>query len=92
MATDIKDVYPTKHVVLVHSRWQLLNRFHEGLHKVAVNQCEALGIELVLGDRAIIPQDGFPSEEGAFEIILQSGKKISADFAVGSQMPRLRKH
>jgi hypothetical protein len=82
MATDIKDVYPAKHVVLVHSRLQLLNRFHEGLHKIAAKQCEELGIELVLGDRAIIPKEGFPIEEGAFDVELQSGKTLPADFAV----------
>jgi NADH dehydrogenase FAD-containing subunit len=82
MATDIKDLYPTKHVVLVHSRLQLLNRFHAGLHEVAKKRCEELGVELVLGDRAIIPAHGFPEDQGEFEVELQIGKKLPADFAV----------
>lgn len=82
MATDIKDIYPNKHITLVHSRQQLLNRFHPGLHSVAQKQCEALGIELVVGDRAIIPTGGFPVEEGVFEVQLESGRRIIADFAV----------
>ena len=84
MATDIKEIYPAKRVILVHSRLQLLNRFHNGLHKIARKRCEELGIELVLGDRAIVPKDGFPIDEGAFEIELQSGKQLAADFAVRS--------
>ncbi|KAF8516081.1 FAD/NAD-P-binding domain-containing protein [Gautieria morchelliformis] len=82
IATDIKETYPSKRVVLVHSRLQLLNRFHNGLHEVVRKRCEELGIELVLGDRAVIPSKGFPIEEGPFEVELQSGKHLSADFAI----------
>ena len=31
-ATDIAEVFPTKHVTLLHSRSQLLPRFDEGMH------------------------------------------------------------
>ncbi|KAF8579871.1 FAD/NAD-P-binding domain-containing protein [Ramaria rubella] len=82
MATDIKDVYPEKHVILVHSRAQLLNRFHAGLHEIARKRCEELGVELVLGDRAVIPQEVFPVNQGSFEVELQSGRVVLADFAI----------
>lgn len=82
MATDIGEIYPAKQVTLVHSRLQLLNRFHNDLHKIAKQRCEELRVKLELGDRAIVPEKGFPIDQGAFEIELHSGKRLAADFAV----------
>lgn len=82
MATDIKEYYPTKDVTLVHSRDKLMTRFHSKLHDIVVARFKELGIEFVVGDRAIVPAEGFPVEEGEFDVVLQSGKKIATDFAV----------
>jgi len=82
MATDIKEYYPTKHITLIHSRQQLLNRFHPKLDEFTKRRFEELGIELILGDRAVIPSEGFPLDEGEFEVELKSGRKVLADFAV----------
>ncbi|KAF8517285.1 FAD/NAD-P-binding domain-containing protein [Hysterangium stoloniferum] len=81
MATDIKDIFPNKRVTLVHSRQQVLNRFHPDLHALTMKRFNELGVEVILGDRAVIPAEGFPVE-GEFEVELQSGKKIPADFAI----------
>lgn len=82
MATDIKERFPAKSVTLVHSRLHVLNRFHSKLHDIAAKRFEQLGIKLILGDRAVIPHEGFPLHDKEFEIELKSGKKIPSDFAV----------
>jgi NADH dehydrogenase FAD-containing subunit len=82
MATDIKEVYPKKSVTLVHSRPRVMNRFHEGLHKIIAERAKELGIELELGSRVRVPQGGFPTGGSTFNVELENGKKIPANFAV----------
>lgn len=82
MATDTKEAFPHKRVTLLHSRQQTMNRFLPRLDEIVKQRCEELGIELVLGERAMIPQSGFPNDGSIFEVTLQSGKAISCDLAV----------
>jgi hypothetical protein len=46
MATDIATLYPEKNVVLVHSRGQLMNRFHQKLHDVVIPHLDRLKVRL----------------------------------------------
>ncbi|KIJ32823.1 hypothetical protein M422DRAFT_35703 [Sphaerobolus stellatus SS14] len=82
MATDLKELYPQKQVTLVHSREHLMSRFHPKLSDIVVKRMNELGVELVLGDRAVIPAEGFPVGEGEFDVQLQSGRRVRADFAI----------
>jgi NADH dehydrogenase FAD-containing subunit len=82
MATDIKEVFPEKNVALVHSREQVMNKFHRRLHDIVSARCEELGIELVLGQRVKLPADGYPTDGTTFSVDLQDGTRIPADFAV----------
>lgn len=83
MATDIKELFPQKSVTLVHSRQKVMNRFHEGLHNIIAERAKELGIELELGSRVKVPQDGFPTDGSTFNVELENGKKLPANFAVG---------
>lgn len=81
LAGDTKSKYPQKKVALVHSRKQLLNSFGPGLHDIAKNALEGLGVELCLGERVIA---GLDSEEST-KIVLQSGKTLQYDALVNSR-------
>lgn len=88
MATDIKDRYPEKHVTLIHSRTQLMNRFHMRLHEIVLARCKELGIEVILGDRVKIPSEGFPTDpKSTFEIELMSGRKVTSNLVVSVLKP-----
>ncbi|KAF5319705.1 hypothetical protein D9619_008513 [Psilocybe cf. subviscida] len=50
-ATDIKAVYPSTAVTLLHSRERLLPRFGEGMHDEVLRSCDALGVKVILGER-----------------------------------------
>lgn len=82
LATDIKELYPDKSVVLVHSRAQLMNKFHQKLHDVVAERCTELGIDMRLGSRVTVPPSGYPTDGSEFHVELEDGSKIPADFAV----------
>lgn len=84
MSTDIKELYPSKDVTLVHSRTQIMNNFHKDLHNAIEKRAKTLGINLVLGHRVVIPQEGFPNDGSTFNINLLDGGEIEADLAVRS--------
>lgn len=81
IAADAKALYPEKNVTLLHSQKRLMNAsFGPKMHEVAVKELEKLGVNLVLGERAQIPDD----TETVGEIILNSGKRIPYDCLVRS--------
>jgi NADH dehydrogenase FAD-containing subunit len=82
MATDIKEIYPEKSVTLVHSRDQLMNKFHPQLDRIIKDRCSELGINLKLGSRVKLPAKGYPTDGSIFNVELQDGSSISTDFAV----------
>ncbi|KAJ4311858.1 hypothetical protein N0V94_007733 [Neodidymelliopsis sp. IMI 364377] len=82
MATDIKQLFPSKSVTLVHSRENLMSKFHPGLHSIVAQRCGELGIDLVLGKRVKLPESGYPTDGQQFSVELQDGTKIDADFAI----------
>lgn len=55
-ATDIKSIYPEKHVTLIHSRKQLLPNFDIHVHEAAYARLTELGVELVLGERLALTE------------------------------------
>ncbi|KAJ8076640.1 hypothetical protein PM082_001063 [Marasmius tenuissimus] len=92
VATDIKTYVPTKdkHITLVHSRDRLLNRFGPALHDVVMKRCKELEIDVILGNRIVIPPTGFLENEGEFEVKLTSGGSVKADLVIlttGSVVP-----
>lgn len=88
-ATDIKELYPDKAVTLVHSRTQVMNRFHHKLDEIVKDRCAELGINLKLGSRVKMPLEGYPTDGSKFEIETEDGTKIPADFAVSENLPKV---
>lgn len=84
MATDIKELYPEKSVTLIHSRDAVMHNFHRNLHNIIASRCQELGVELQLGSRVKLPSQGYPTDGSEFEVELENGKLIPADFAVSS--------
>ncbi|KZT02008.1 iron uptake cluster protein [Laetiporus sulphureus 93-53] len=50
-ASDIAEVYPKKHVTLLHSRDLLLPTFEESMHKEVMPSLAALNVNVILGER-----------------------------------------
>lgn len=82
MALDIKEIYPGKTVLLVHSRDRLMHNFHPNLDRIIQQRCAELGVQLIMNSRVVIPAKGFPLDGRSFQIDLQNGGHILADFAV----------
>lgn len=82
MAADIKELYPEKNVTLVHSRPQVMNRFHSGLDDIVKQRFQDLGIALKLGSRVKLPESGYPTDGSTFNVEFEDGTSIPADLAV----------
>ena len=83
MATDVKQLFPEKSVTLVHSRANVMSKFHSALHSIVQQRFDDLGVETVLGrGRVKLPQGGYPTDGSEFNVELQDGTKVSADFAI----------
>ncbi|KAH8928286.1 FAD/NAD(P)-binding domain-containing protein [Atractiella rhizophila] len=70
-ASDIKDLYPQKRVILVHSRPHLLNRFNPWMHEHGKKALEDMGIEVITGERVIAEEDDHHTYQTT------SGRKIT---------------
>ncbi|KAJ7126743.1 hypothetical protein C8R44DRAFT_839772 [Mycena epipterygia] len=73
---DTKEFYPSKRVTLVHSRFQLMPRFHPKLHSIVAKRATAVGVNLVLGQRVRIPPRGFPTAGPSYTVELVDGRRI----------------
>ncbi|ESA41799.1 FAD/NAD(P)-binding domain-containing protein [Neurospora crassa] len=90
MACDLKELYPAKRVTLVHSRQQLMPVYHERLSEIIKERFAELGVETVLGKRAVVPpEEGgwplpVPGEEGKkkMEVRLVDGSVVEGDAVV----------
>lgn len=50
-ATDLKDLYPSKEVTLLHSRTRVLPRYPQEMHDEVIKGLERAGVQVVLGER-----------------------------------------
>lgn len=85
MATDLKEIYPSKEITLVHSRSQLMPLYHEKLDEIIKERCRELGVKLVLGSRANMPADEFQQEIASGKpvtVSLQNGGAVRADVVI----------
>ena len=82
MATDIKELYPSNTVTLVHSRSQVMNRFHPKLDDIVKSRFAELDINMKLGSRVKLPKQGYPTSGELFTVDLEDGSTIPADLAI----------
>lgn len=91
MACDLKELYPSKRVTLVHSREQLMPVYHERLSEIIKERFGELGVEMVLGRRAVVPEGpegGWtlpgPGEEGNQKMVVRlvDGEVVEGDVVV----------
>lgn len=89
-ASDIGDLYPDKRVTLIHSRDRLLPVFEASLHESAMKRLTELNVDVILGDRVILPEGHvFEGKELDHRIIqTTNGRSIESDlqlFCTGQQ-------
>ena len=89
-ATDIADLYPEKRITLIHSRERLLPYFEEKLHDIALARLQELGVDVILGDRVVLPEGHcFEGKELDRRILkTQKGREVESDlqlFCTGQQ-------
>ncbi|KAM5362616.1 hypothetical protein ACJZ2D_012445 [Fusarium nematophilum] len=78
LATEIRQQCPEKRITLIHLRDQLLPRFEPKVHDCVANALERMNIELILGERPVLPADaGMRVAEAALEF--SSGLKSIYD-------------
>lgn len=84
MAADLPLLFPGagKKVTLVHSRENLMPRFHTDIHKVIVKRLGELGVETLLGSRAKIPQGGWDAIKNGGKLELEDGRSVEGDLIV----------
>lgn len=80
-ATDIADLHPSKRVTLIHSRQRLLPTFSEKIHEAALQRLDELGVDVILGDRVILPEGHvFEGKELDHRIVhTEGGRAIETD-------------
>ncbi|KAF9011619.1 hypothetical protein BDZ89DRAFT_1077593 [Hymenopellis radicata] len=80
LAFDVKEYYPAKSVVLIHSRAQVMNRFDKALHDLVTSKFAKVGIETVLGNRVKTVRDG---QDGKGRVVeLMDGGEVQADCVI----------
>lgn len=73
LVADAKDTYPKKNFTLIHSRDGLMHRFGPRLQKEALESLQALGINVILGERVVA------EDKVTGTITMKSGKTIDCD-------------
>ena len=86
MACEIKEQYPDKHVTLMHSRSRYMARYKQSVDSMTYNVLKKHGVRQVLGDRVILPENGFPLEVNPIEVHTKAGKKIQGDLGVSIKL------
>ncbi|KAM0748243.1 FAD/NAD(P)-binding domain-containing protein [Meredithblackwellia eburnea MCA 4105] len=84
MACDIPLLFPNagKEVTLIHSRPNLMSRFHPKIHEIVSKRFEELGVKTVLGSRAKIPAGGWEAVKDGGVVELQDGRKVEGDLII----------
>ncbi|KAI8330792.1 hypothetical protein EDC96DRAFT_527965 [Choanephora cucurbitarum] len=82
LASEIKEHFPEKNVTLLHSRNRYLPRYKVSMDVMTYNILKKHGVKQVLGDRVILPENGFPLEVKPIEVHTKGGKIIHGDLAI----------
>ncbi|RYP41187.1 hypothetical protein DL767_001191 [Monosporascus sp. MG133] len=76
LATDAKDKYPEKKVVIVHSRDAVMHRFGPALQAAAMDGLRELGVDVITGERVV----GHDAKSGF--VTLKSGRRVECDVLI----------
>lgn len=94
MATDLAAIYNTdnsasrKSITIVQSRPHLMPAFDKQLDQLVRARFDELGVKVVTGHRAIVPEEGFNRQPGTGQIVkLQDGSELEADYVVSDEPP-----
>lgn len=82
LAAEVKEHYPEKEVTLLHSRTRYMPRYKVSLDVMTFNILKKHGVKQILGDRAILPKNGFPLEVKPIKVHTERGRVIDSDLAV----------
>lgn len=82
MATDLKELYPSKKVTLVQSRDRVMPKFHAKFHDLISERFAELGVDLITGNRVVVPEGGFPSDGSTFKVQLKDGAEIETQLVI----------
>ncbi|RYP07582.1 hypothetical protein DL764_002409 [Monosporascus ibericus] len=76
LATDAKDKYPEKKVVIVHSRHAVMHRFGPALQAAALDGLRELGVDVITGERVVAhdAKSGF--------VTLKGGRRVECDMLI----------
>lgn len=84
LASEIKEHFPEKHVTLIHSRSRYMAKYKESVDRMTYNVLRKHGVRQILGDRVILPENGFPLKVEPLQIRTKNGKVIDGDLAVSA--------
>ncbi|KAJ3100606.1 hypothetical protein HDU96_010284, partial [Phlyctochytrium bullatum] len=82
VACEVKEHYPEKDVVLVHSRERYMMPYREALHQRVFQTLEKYGVRQILGERVVVPDGGFPNEGKMTIVRTKSGIEIECDLQI----------
>ncbi|KAJ3104858.1 hypothetical protein HDU96_008783 [Phlyctochytrium bullatum] len=78
-ACEIKETYPDKEVILVHSRERYMHLYRPALHQKAYDILKGYGVTQILGERVKIPEGGFDHSGKMITVSTTSGREIECD-------------
>lgn len=82
MATDLKELYPSKKVTLVQSRDRVMPKFHPKFNELIMERFAELGVDVITGNRVVVPEGGFPSDGSTFAVKLKDGREIETQLVI----------
>lgn len=82
-ATDLKELYPTKEITLLHSRTRVLPRYPQEMHDTVIAALERTGVKVVLGERVTSwPADPEVLTDDPKVVRTDKGSEFTADIVL----------
>ncbi|KAF9922367.1 hypothetical protein FBU30_007565 [Linnemannia zychae] len=82
LAVEIREHFPEKEVILVHSREQYMPSYKKRMHNKTVEILDEFGVKQIRGDRVIVPEGGFKDDFKMIKVTTRDGKEIECDLQV----------
>ncbi|KAG0349696.1 hypothetical protein BGZ54_004248 [Gamsiella multidivaricata] len=82
LAVEIREHFPQKEVILVHSRERYMPTYKYALHEKAVEILTNFGVRQIMSDRVIVPESGFVDDFKMIKVATKGGKEIECDLQI----------